>query len=442
MAFFLMFSYILRVKIKLLQEFFLPVSVLAGFFALVFGNNGLKVITFTESLPSYSGILISFIFASLPFTYRSNISTPRNTFRAIQRLWSYSLVTLFWQWAIGILFTIGILSIFWSEIHPGFGTILAAGFVGGHGTAAAIGQSFRTLGWEDAEALAMTSATVGILASIFGGIIFTRWGVRKGYSKYLKSHAELPIELKTGLIAPEKRSSMGKETVSSLALDPLLFHFILILFISSASIIPTNWSLKFLGNFTIPNFCVAFVMGVFVKWFLRKTNVIHYFDTRVMSRLSNSFTDILVVFGIASIKIEIVQKYFIPLILMFIVGLILNIIIFRFFGPLSFEKLWFEKSIFTWGWITGVTAIAITLLRMVDPDNKSSILREFAVAYMGISPVEIGFVAIVPVLITKGYYWHVGLLSLILAVFFSLVIFKLTPKEIEAPFEFKSRPEF
>ena len=76
------------------------------------------------------------------------------------------------QWAVGLLLTVYVLQWIWPDLHSGFSTILAAGFVGGHGTAAAIGSAFAELDWQDAQSLAMTSATVGILSSICGGIIW------------------------------------------------------------------------------------------------------------------------------------------------------------------------------------------------------------------------------------------------------------------------------
>jgi len=39
------------------------------------------------------------------------------------------------------------------------------------GQVAAVGAAFTQLGWKQAETLAMTSATVGILGSIIGGIV-------------------------------------------------------------------------------------------------------------------------------------------------------------------------------------------------------------------------------------------------------------------------------
>lgn len=61
------------------------------------------------------------------------------------------------------------------------------------------------LGFADAPDLAMTSATVGILAGVFGGLIFIKWATAKGYTQYIKNFAYLSGDLKTGMVSRETR---------------------------------------------------------------------------------------------------------------------------------------------------------------------------------------------------------------------------------------------
>ncbi len=44
--------------------------------------------------------------------------------------------------------------------------LLAAGFISGHGTAAAVGSTLDTLGWAEGTDIGMTFATIGILAAM------------------------------------------------------------------------------------------------------------------------------------------------------------------------------------------------------------------------------------------------------------------------------------
>ncbi len=51
-----------------------------------------------------------------------------------------------------------------------------------------------------------------------------------------------------------------------------------------------------------------------------------------------------------------------------------------FFGPAMNRGSWFERSIFVFGYSTGVFAIGFILLRIVDPENRSKTLNDTAFA--------------------------------------------------------------
>jgi ESS family glutamate:Na+ symporter len=145
-----------------------------------------------------------------------------------------------------------------------------------------------------------------------------------------------------------------------------------------------------------------------------------------VAHVAGGLTDILVVFGIASIKIAIVIKYAFPLALLFLFGLGLCAFIFFWMGPRFFETFWFEKSLFTWGWITGVTALGITLLRIVDSENGSRALNDFALAYLFVVPVEVGLVAFGPQIILSGHSWLLAGTTVFAAVLISVLVCRLS----------------
>ena len=217
---------LLRAKVPPVQRLFLPANVLAGLAGLALGPNGADILPFSDAIGKYPGILIALIFASLPFSSRE---FSRKSGRAtVAELWSYSTLTILLQWGLGLLFALVLLRAVWPALHPGFGAILASGFVGGHGTAAAVGAAFAERGWDEAGSLAMTAATIGIICAIVGGMIWINWGAKRGATRYIARFEELPQELRTGLIPEERRPALGRETISPISLDPLVFHFALI----------------------------------------------------------------------------------------------------------------------------------------------------------------------------------------------------------------------
>jgi len=157
---------------------------------------------------------------------------------------------------------------------------------------------------------------------------------------------------------------------------------------------------------------MAYVAAIVLQRVLRFTKVEQYVDGKTMTHLGGALTDLLVVFGIASIKLSVLIEFAVPLSLMFAAGIATCGLLFRLLGPRFFAAYWFEHSLFTWGWITGVTAMGIALLRIVDPRNESSSLDDFGLAYLFIAPLEIGLVVVVPALLVGGHGWLVAALAL------------------------------
>ena len=410
----------LRSRLGLVQRLFLPASVIGGFIGLGLGPNGANVLKLSGVFSYYPGILIALVFASLPLSSeRANL---KGASRQLTDMWAYSTVITLLQWGLGVLFTVALLLHLWPSLNPGFGAVLASGFVGGHGTAAAVGETFRGLGWPEAGSLAMTSATVGILSSIIGGMAWIKWGTSRGHARFMTRFRDLPEELRTGLVREDDRNWVGKETVSSNSIDTLAFHFCLVCCAAVGGYFLSEWSGKVLPQFRLPVFCVSYVVSLVFARVLRTTRAIRYVDRRTVSHLAGGLTDILVVFGIASIKISVVIKYALPLALLFVFGIALCSFIFFWMGPRFFKTFWFEKSLFTWGWITGVTALGITLLRIVDPENGSQALNDFALAYLFVVPIEIGLVAFAPQFILSGHSWLLAASTVVAAAVISLLV--------------------
>lgn len=409
-----------RAKLGFVQRLFLPASVIGGFVGLALGPNGAGLLRLSGAFSLYPGILIALIFASLPFS--SQQVSLRGASRQVTDMWAFSTTATVLQWGMGVLFTVVLLRPIWPSLNPGFGAILASGFVGGHGTAAAVGGTFDALGWPEATSLAMTSATVGILSSIIGGMAWIKWATSSGRAKFVTRFGDLPEEFRTGLVREDARKWVGKETVSSNAIDTLAFHFCLVCCAAVGGYFLSRWSAKFLPQFRLPVFCLSYVVALFFLRVFRAVGANRYVDSRTVAHIGGALTDILVVFGIASIKISIVIEYALPLTLLFAFGIALCCFIFRFMGPRFFESYWFEKSLFTWGWITGVTALGITLLRIVDPDNGSRALNDFGLAYLLVVPFEIGLVAFAPQIILGGHSLMLAGVTVATAVLISLVV--------------------
>lgn len=311
------------------------------------------------------------------------------------------------QIIVGVVFSILVISNLYPDINYGFAMILVAGFAGGHGTAAAIGSTFADLGWADATDLGMTSATVGILSGIFVGLILIKWASRNGHTHFIKDFSQIDQSLRTGLIPAENRKIAGEETVSSMAVDSLAWHLSWVLVASGAGYMVCRW-IKATFHYSIPDFLCTFLAGFFMFLVFsrgKKGGAYQYFDTRFFSRISGTATDYLVFFGVASIKVSIIVEYAVPLLMLMIVGILLNIVVWRVMSPTLMRDYWFERSMLPLGMAFGVSATGIILLRIVDPDGRSKTLNDFAIANPFISPVQSFLYAVGPAMLLSGGHW-------------------------------------
>lgn len=412
----IMVGQLIRAKVKIVQNFFVPASMIAGFIGLGLGRYGLNILPFSESIESYAGTLIILIFAAVGI---NGFKVKKNAFMAeftrIGSYFSYKVLAQAIQFSLAPLFSILVISKLFPQINYGFGLLLASGFSGGHGTAAAVGSTFEKLGDLDAMDIAMTCATVGILAGVFGGLFFIKLGTKFGWTKYIKSFQYISGELKTGLIPEEKRQSMGQETVSSMVLDPLAWHLAILLVASGAGMLLNRW-IYAKTELDLPTYLVAFLIAIAMFLVFKKIGVGKYIEENVISRISGTATDYLVFFGIAAIKIEVIVKYAAPLALLLLCGIVIVILTLMFFGPAMNKGSWFERSIFVFGYSTGVFAIGFILLRIVDPFNQSKTLNDTAFAAPFTTPIEMFAWSMGPAMLLGGKHWQfVGLYLLIFA---------------------------
>lgn len=419
---FIFIAKLLRERIKFLQEYFVPVSMLAGFMGLILGPAGFEVglVPFSKNFGSYSGLLIIIVFVTIGL--RGINLGGRNAKEGMENLGRFYIhrnIGWAFQYTIPALFALFVLTQFTPDLNRAFGMLIPAGFQGGHGTAAALGKTLGELGWEDATDLGMTSATIGILAGIFGGIIIIKWGARRRYTSFIKDFGELPPELRTGNIPPGKRIPIGDETVSPIAIDPLCWHLVIVLMGTGIGHYLTGEIKTHLG-INAPGFSIGFLVAIALSVLLKRTGISKQIDQRIITRIGSLATDYLVFFGVAAIRVPIVLKYGLPFGLLMLFGLIWVVFHFTFIAPRIMKEDWFEHGAFVYGYSTGVFAIGFSLLRIVDPENRSSTLDETAIVAFPETLIEIFALAFIPGMLVAGH--TLTALGVFVAYLFALII--------------------
>ena len=396
----LLVGQILRAKVQLIQQLFIPPSLIAGLLGLAFGPNGLGWLPFSNELGIYAAILIAIVFAALPF---SSESKPlKEVVRTAGPMWAYAQLGMLLQWGVVGLIGLFVIKAIWPHLHDAFGIMLPTGFYGGHGTAAAIGSAFEGLNWEDARSLGMMTATLGVIMAIAGGLIFVKWATRNKQTAFIADFEELPDELRSGLVPTEKRTSIGSATTSSISIDSLTYHTALVCVSALVGYLCSRGIKSHFPMLELPVFSCAFIVSLLLKRVLDLTKISEYVCPQTTVRIGSMATDLLVAFGVASIKLSVIVKYAAPLIVLVVLGTIVTFLITFFFGRRLSKTYWFERTIFAWGWWTGTMAMGIALLRIVDPKLSSKAMDDYALAYLPIAPLEIALITFAPILFANG----------------------------------------
>ena len=387
---------LLRGKVSLFQKLFIPASLLAGILAFIFGPNVLGWIPFSSQLSTYAAVLVAVIFGAAPIDEEDEVTTEKDATRT-KMMWGMTVNTMgiaVLQYGVGILLTMYVLRLFYPGLHEGFGLMMATAFFGGPGTASAVGTALEQVGWADGAVVGYTLCSVGIIFGIIFGIVIINWGARKGYTNYVTSPKDLPEEMRTGLIPPEKQKKAGRITVSGISVDTMAFHLGIVLMAGYLGYLLTGFIDRLTG-FSVPVFCTALIMGYVVQFALKKTRAVAYIDKSTVSRISGTATDFLIVSALGSIDVNVVITYAVPLIVTSVAAFVLNWAWFLLIGGHTSPKDWFERNLMVWGQACGVLATGILLERIVDPEQKAYAVEDTGFANLISRPV-ITFLTVAP----------------------------------------------
>ena len=409
----------IRVKVKFFQRLFIPSSVIGGLLGLIIVQLLLlyypsdildNVIGVWRTIP---GFLICIVFATLFLGKRiPGIGT-------IWRLGGIQLYygqTVAWgQYVVGLGLVLAVLGPFFG-VSPMFGTLIEIGFEGGHGTAAGLAETFRSLGWQQGTSLAMGSATIGIFSGVVIGTILINIASRRGQTEILQKPGDIPEDFLLGIPKKDKRESAGTLTTSMESLEPLAYHTAFIglaifigyllwklLIISETAFLTPLGFPKIMVSF--PLFPLAMIGGIIIQLIMDRYDKRETIDHKLMMRLHGLSLDFLIAAALSTISVQAIWAEIIPFTILMIFGLSWNIFCVFFIASRVFKNAKFERSIAEFGQSCGVTATGLLLLRIVDPDAKTPALEAFGYKQLLHEPIMGGGLwtgAVVPLIYNYG----------------------------------------
>lgn len=424
MSLLLIVAQFMRSKIKFLQMFYIPASVLAGIMGLLLGPQFLNIIPWSGKIGSYAYMLVCVLFGGL-FLGKKGKTSIKKVFTEVGDSFCVNMGAEFFCFGIALLVGGSLVMLLFPDVFPQIALLMPSGYCGGHGYASTIGTALNNLlGREDGVIIGQTFATMGLLTGLFVGITCINFATRKGATRLVDKAESLPEDCRTGIVPAGKRASMGEETINPMSMDPLAWHLALTLLATLCGYKFYDWYKQYLPNIELPVMCLTMIFGVIIQTILNHTPFRDSVDEHVEGRIGSMVTDYLVGFGVASISITVVMEFLGPILMLCVLGTLTSLTIVFLIGRKLFHNFWFERSIFVFGWTTGVVAIGVTLLRIVDPEAKSGTLNDYGYAYTIQSVIEVFIVALTPIFAVSLGCITVGLVETAIA----LVLFLISAK--------------
>lgn len=369
---------ILKKSIPFLRNSLIPTSVLGGAILLIIaeiykhatGDIFFDTEIFSEKgtamleIITYHALALGFVAATLK-TSDSVLNKKRsieifNT--GVTTVASYLL-----QAIVGLGITMAAVY-FMKDFFAASGLLLPFGFGQGTGQAMNYGNIYETqYGFEGGKSFGLTIAAVGFLSAAIGGVI---------HLNILKRHNELPVHTSKSTVDAERieteneipmQESVDKLTVQiALILVAYLIAFIMMYLLGLA--LPGMKSTVYGFNFLLGVISATLLKALMNL--LRRLGIVKkkYTNNFLLTRMSNFFFDIMIVAGVAAIRIEIVGKYWVVLAILGVAGLVVTYVYNRIVAKKLFPEYKEEQFLVMFGMLTGTASTGIILLREIDKD--------------------------------------------------------------------------
>lgn len=368
----------LRAKISVFRNMLVPTSVIAGILGIVFMNvtmgAGIDVGTDMEMFTSVVNHLftVSFISISLTSTPKGENSTAKNVVKgsvSMGLLWCllYGLTPLI---ATGILYLMAGVT----DMDPGYGMLIQFAFCQGPGQSAAYGAIFEQYGWSNASTVAITFASIGFIAAFLIGIPAAKLGVKRGIAK---NCGKIDSAILKGYFRKEEQTEyMVRDTTCNSNIETLAFHFALI-GICYVLAVGIGRILSYIPGFLGTSMSsMMFMNGMYaayiVKWIMTKLHLDFLQENVLQSKITGWTADYLVVCAFMAVSVNIIRQWLVPI---FVVVVVITAVTFGvcfYFGQRIGGSNDFERTLGLYGTCTGTVPSGIALVRIVDPEFKTT----------------------------------------------------------------------
>ena len=378
----LLVANIVKKSIPILQASLIPLSVLgggvlivvAGVYKLVtgdvmfdtpfFGGNG------TADLETLTYHTLALGFIASTFKPSNEKMTKQRTIE-IFNTGVTTVATYLMQAILGLGISM-IAVLIMKDFFVAAGILLPFGYGQGTGQALNYGGIFEhDFGFVGGKSFGLTIAALGFLSASIGGVFHLILLKRRGkvlvncskegkiQSEEIQADNEIPMQ-----------ESIDKLTVQ-IALIAVAYMLSYAIMYGLGILLPGMKSVIFGFNFLIGVLAATLVKAVMN--FLKKKNIIkkEYTNSFLLTRASNFFFDIMVVAGIAAIRLGVLKDYWGIILIMGVVGFVSTYFYNHFVAKTLFKEYQEEQFLMMYGMLTGTASTGIILLREIDGNFKT-----------------------------------------------------------------------
>ncbi len=388
---------LIRAKVLFVQRYLFPSCLIGGVIGSILVNTDLVKIGSTQ-LETFAFHLFNLSFISIGLTRDTNTqqSSARkgnifkgNIFKGSVWMALTQGITFPIQAIIGGL-TVLVFAFFGTDLFATFGFLAPLGFNEGPGQALSFGKVWEGVGFDHAVTIGLTFAAVGFIFAFFIGVPLANWGLRKGLAT--GGQKSLPKEFLRGLRPQNSEpESAGQLNLHSSNIDSMAFQtavvglvYLLTYFaVDSLGKLAGGDVAKMLWGFF---FFFGLAISILVRWIMDRLNFGYLLDPGLQKRITGWSVDYLIVATIPAIQLAIVWKFILPIAFISITNGVLTLLVVVYLGRrLLSENL--ERMVSIFGTVTGTATCGLLLLRIVDPEFKTSAVIELALMNLLVLPI-------------------------------------------------------
>ncbi len=375
----------LRAKVALFQRFLFPSAIIAGllgFILMSLGWVGMPIAGKWESIPHETFTMITthlFAFGFVGIGLMSGDSGQKGKGKSILKgaLWMTFLFLgmLYLQSVIGVGVMLGWEAVTGQGLTSAVGFLAGHGFTQGPGQALAIAGGWEKMGLEDCVSMGLAFSAVGFFVAALVGVPIANWGIRKGYTTHRTQ--SLSPEFLTGLEPKGSRPPGLFNITNTSNVDSLSFHLAIM-----GLVYGMGFALSYVLRYYIfpkamwgATFGFIFAWGLIMAVLFRKVLNISggkdMIDENTLRRLTGTTVDFMVISVMMAVQVGTLQKYMIPFLIITLVLSIITPLIIIYLGR-RVGEIGFERSLVMLGYCTGTGASGLLLLRIVDPEFRTT----------------------------------------------------------------------